>query len=287
MTASNSVLQCGSYLLPLNRPHVMGILNLTPDSFSDGGQLFSANTTYIEAVCRRAEAMLEAGASLLDLGGESTRPGATPVSSNEEIDRVMPAVEALRCYDIPLSIDTSSPALMTLALDAGAALINDVRALSRPGALQAVAASSAAVCLMHMQGQPATMQKQPLYSNVTEEVTDFFQVRVQACISAGIDSQRILLDPGFGFGKTLQQNLQLFKSMNKISSNSWPLLVGVSRKSMIGAILGKEDPCQRIVGGAMLAGFAIQQGASVIRTHDVSETIDAVRIAQALMEIDE
>lgn len=277
-------LYCGSYKLPLSYPHVMGILNLTPDSFSDGGQLFDGNVQR-EAVLDRAVAMLEAGATLLDIGGESTRPGAAKVTSAQEIDRVMPALETLLPLGVPLSIDTSNPELIKLALTAGAAMINDVRALTRPGAVEAVANSEAAVCLMHMQGQPQTMQSAPSYSDVVHEVQHFLQARVQVCARAGIASSRIVLDPGFGFGKTLEQNVVLFERLQEIGSKNTPVLVGVSRKSMIGAILDRKAPEQRLAGGLALALLAVQRGAKIIRTHDVAETVDVIRMLRALQEI--
>ncbi|MET1081415.1 MAG: dihydropteroate synthase [Pseudomonas sp.] len=267
----------GSRLLDLSRPQVMGILNVTPDSFSDGGR-FAA----VDLALRHAEAMVAAGASLIDVGGESTRPGAPVVSAEQELARVAPVVEALgRELDVIVSVDTSTPEVIRESARLGAGLINDVRALRRDGALQAAADSGLPVCLMHMQGEPGTMQRNPQYQDLLGEVQDFLQARMQACIAAGIAEQRIILDPGFGFAKTLAHNLSLFKHLARLHALGRPLLVGVSRKSMIGQALGREVD-QRLAGGLALAALAVTQGAAILRVHDVAETVDVLRMIAAV-----
>lgn len=274
-------LPCGSRTLDLSRPQVMGILNVTPDSFSDGGRY-----NRIDAALRHAEQMLEAGATIIDVGGESTRPGAPPVSAEEELQRVAPVVEQLVCrLDALVSVDTSSPALMREAALLGAGMINDVRSLSRDGALQAAAEGNLAVCLMHMQGEPQTMQDSPQYDDVTTAVRTFLADRVAACEAAGIARERLLIDPGFGFAKTLAHNLSLFRHMQALHDLHLPLLVGVSRKSMIGKVLGREVD-QRLAGSLALAALAVQQGAHILRVHDVAETVDVLRILEAVAEAD-
>lgn len=274
-------LPCGSRTLDLSRPQVMGILNVTPDSFSDGGRY-----NRIDAALRHAEQMLEAGAAIIDVGGESTRPGAPPVSAEEELQRVAPVVEQLVCrLDALVSVDTSSPALMREAALLGAGMINDVRSLSRDGALQAAAQGNLAVCLMHMQGEPQTMQDSPQYDDVTTAVRTFLADRVAACEAAGIARERLLIDPGFGFAKTLAHNLSLFRHMQSLHDLHLPLLVGVSRKSMIGKVLGREVD-QRLAGSLALAALAVQQGAHILRVHDVAETVDVLRMLEAVAEAD-
>lgn len=274
-------LPCGSRTLDLSRPQVMGILNVTPDSFSDGGRY-----NRIDAALRHAEQMLEAGAAIIDVGGESTRPGAPPVSAEEELQRVAPVVEQLVCrLDALVSVDTSSPALMREAALLGAGMINDVRSLSRDGALQAAAQGNLAVCLMHMQGEPQTMQDSPQYDDVTTAVRTFLADRVAACGAAGIARERLLIDPGFGFAKTLAHNLSLFRHMQALHDLHLPLLVGVSRKSMIGKVLGREVD-QRLAGSLALAALAVQQGAHILRVHDVAETVDVLRMLEAVAEAD-
>lgn len=274
-------LPCGSRTLDLSRPQVMGILNVTPDSFSDGGRY-----NRIDAALRHAEQMLEAGAAIIDVGGESTRPGAPPVSAEEELQRVAPVVEQLVCrLDALVSVDTSSPALMREAALLGAGMINDVRSLSRDGALQAAAQGNLAVCLMHMQGEPQTMQDSPQYDDVTTAVRAFLADRVAACEAAGIARERLLIDPGFGFAKTLAHNLSLFRHMQSLHDLHLPLLVGVSRKSMIGKVLGREVD-QRLAGSLALAALAVQQGAHILRVHDVAETVDVLRMLEAVAEAD-
>ena len=274
-------LPCGSRTLDLSRPQVMGILNVTPDSFSDGGRY-----NRIDAALRHAEQMLEAGATIIDVGGESTRPGAPPVSAEEELQRVAPVVEQLVCrLDALVSVDTSSPALMREAALLGAGMINDVRSLSRDGALQAAAQGKLAVSLMHMRGEPQTMQDSPQYDDVTTAVRTFLADRVAACEAAGIARERLLIDPGFGFAKTLAHNLSLFRHMQALHDLHLPLLVGVSRKSMIGKVLGREVD-QRLAGSLALAALAVQQGAHILRVHDVAETVDVLRMLEAVAEAD-
>lgn len=270
-------LPCGSRVLDLSRPHVMGILNVTPDSFSDGGQHAS-----LDAALRHAEAMVSAGATLVDVGGESTRPGARPVSHAEELDRVAPVVEAIaRELDVIVSVDTSSPDVILECARLGAGLINDVRALSRDGALAAAAATGLPVCLMHMRGEPGDMQDNPCYRDVTAEVAAFLSERMDACAGAGIGRERIILDPGFGFAKNLAHNLSLFKNLEILQALGRPLLVGVSRKSMIGQVLGR-DVSHRLAGSLGLAALAVTKGAHILRVHDVVETVDVVRMIAAV-----
>ena len=270
-------LPCGNRVLDLAQPHVMGILNVTPDSFSDGGR-FSGR----DAALRHAAEMVAAGATLIDVGGESTRPGARAVSPTEELERVAPAVEAIaRELDVVISLDTSTPAVMREGARLGAGMINDVRALRRDGALDAAADTGLPVCLMHMLGEPGNMQQDPRYGDVVREVRDFLAERMQACEAAGIPAERIILDPGFGFAKTLAHNLSLFKHMEALHELGRPLLVGVSRKSMIGQALGREVH-QRLYGSLALAALAVAKGACILRVHDVAETVDAVRMVAAV-----
>lgn len=270
-------LSCGNRVLDLSRPQVMGILNVTPDSFSDGGRFDRR-----DAALRHAEAMVAAGAGLIDVGGESTRPGALRVSPSEEMERVAPVVEMIAAeLDVVVSVDTSCPAVMRETARLGAGLINDVRSLRRDGALQAVADIGLPVCLMHMQGEPDTMQHNPSYVDLLAEVEAFFVERMAACAAAGIGERRIILDPGFGFAKNLQHNLSLFKHMQSLQALARPLLVGVSRKSMIGQVLGREVD-QRLAGGLALAALAVARGARILRVHDVAETVDVVRMIAAV-----
>lgn len=274
-----SRLPCGDRELDLSHTHVMGILNTTPDSFSDGGQFLQ-----LDAALRQVERMLEEGASLIDVGGESTRPGADPVSVDQELQRVVPVVEAIKArFSTIVSVDTSTPDVMRECALAGAGLINDVRALQRPGALAAAADSGLPVCLMHMRGDPKTMQQAPRYESILTEVGRFLSERVQACEQAGIARELLLLDPGFGFGKALEHNLELFAHMHLLQPAGLPLLVGVSRKSMIGQLLGRPVD-QRLAGGLALATLAVVRGARIIRVHDVAATVDAVRMAEAVLK---
>ncbi|WP_181295738.1 dihydropteroate synthase [Pseudomonas sp. Q2-TVG4-2] len=270
-------LPCGSRVLDLSRPHVMGILNVTPDSFSDGGQHIG-----VDAALRHAEAMVAAGATLIDVGGESTRPGAHVVSPIEELERVAPVVEAIaRELDVVISVDTSTPSVIRESARLGAGLINDVRSLSRDGALDAAADSGLPVCLMHMRGEPGNMQDDPRYDDVTAEVLSFLRERMQVCVAAGIPVERIVLDPGFGFAKSLSHNLNLFKHMEHLHVLERPLLVGVSRKSMIGQVL-ERDVAHRLYGSLGLAALAVAKGACILRVHDVAETVDVVRMIAAV-----
>lgn len=267
--------QCGRFSFTLDRPLVMGIVNVTPDSFSDGGCYLDT-----QAAIRHALSLRDAGADILDIGGESTRPGASPVSVEEELARVIPVIEGLRDAGVALSIDSMKAEVMRAALAAGADMVNDVNALRAPGALAAVSASQAGVCLMHMQGEPRTMQVQPYYGDVVAEVKAFLIERVEAAVAAGIERSRILIDPGFGFGKDLSHNLALFKHLPQFADIA-PVLVGVSRKSMLGAITGREVSA-RLIPSVVAAILAIQKGAAVVRVHDVRETVDAIATWRAL-----
>lgn len=270
-------LKLGATLLDLGSPRIMGVLNRTPDSFSDGGR-FSG----FDAAFAQVQRMIEEGADIIDIGGESTRPGAADVSVQEELGRVLPLIEAIRArFPVPLSIDTSKPEVMRAAVAAGTAMINDVYALRRPGALEVAAVSGAALCLMHMQGEPRTMQKDPHYADVTAEVKDFLEDRAQAALDAGVSKERIVLDPGFGFGKNLEHNLILLRRLAELATLGYPLLVGLSRKSMIGTLLGGKAVEERIQGSVAAAVIAVQNGASIVRVHDVGPTIEALKIAVA------
>ena len=266
--------------LDLHQPLVMGVLNVTPDSFSDGGRHAA-----FEDALRAAEAMLAAGAAFIDVGGESTRPGATPVAPDEELRRVLPVVRALVARGARVSLDSSKPEVIAPCLTEGVALVNDVRALRLPGALAAVAASDAAVCLMHMQGEPGSMQSDPRYGDVVLEVAAFLDARVAACEAAGVARGRMVLDPGFGFGKTLTHNLELLRGLPHLAAAGLPLLAGLSRKSMIGALTGRP-PGERLAGGLALALAAVEGGARIIRTHDVAETVDALKVWGAFRTVE-
>ncbi len=255
----------------------MGVLNVTPDSFSDGGVFFSP-----DIAVRRAERMAEEGADIIDVGGESTRPGASSVSAADEIARVVPVIEAVAArVALPISVDTSKPEVMRAAVAAGAGLINDVRALRLPGALAAAREAAVPICLMHMRGEPGTMQQEPSYGDVVAEVADFLRDRVRACVQAGIPRECLLIDPGFGFGKTLAHNLALLAGLPALSALDLPVIVGLSRKSMIGALTGREVD-ERLAGSLAAAVLAVERGALVVRVHDVAPTVDALRVVQAL-----
>lgn len=273
-------LVCADRRLCLDSPAVMGVLNITPDSFSDGGRLYREGRADVAAALAAAEEMQLSGAAVIDIGGESTRPGAEPVSAEEEEDRVLPVVSAILArLDVLVSVDTSNPAIMLEAARQGAHLINDVRALTRPGALQAAASTDMAVCLMHMQGSPANMQQQPCYRDPVAEVAGFLHLRAAEAEQAGIDRHRLLLDPGFGFGKTAQHNLLLLARLCRLKQTlDMPLLVGLSRKSTIGEVLGRE-PGDRLYGSLAAAVLAVAGGADMVRTHDVQATRDAVKFA--------
>ncbi|HBP50549.1 dihydropteroate synthase [Pseudomonas sp. FSL R10-0056] len=278
---SSTRLPCGNRVLDLAHTHVMGILNVTPDSFSDGGR-FAA----LDAALRHAEAMVQAGATLIDVGGESTRPGAPVVLPQEELDRVAPVVERIaRELDVIISVDTSAPIVMTEVARLGAGLINDVRSLRREGALQAAAATGLPVCLMHMLGEPGDMQDNPHYEDLVGEVSTFLADSMARCAAAGIGAERIVLDPGFGFAKTLQHNLSLFKHMEALHALGRPLLVGVSRKSMVGQTLNRPV-AGRLYGSLALAALAMTKGARILRVHDVAETVDVVRMIAAVDSAD-
>ncbi len=263
----------------------MGIINVTPDSFSDGCELHKVGAKKfqvdLDRALYRAETMAREGATFIDVGGESTRPGAAVVAVQEEIDRVVPLIQALhKRLDVCISVDTSSPQLMAEAINGGAELVNDIRALSRQGALQAVCKTKAAVCLMHMQGEPNTMQDFVSYERVVDEVFGFLSTRVESCLAQGFEQSRLLIDPGFGFGKSVQQNYQLLKNLARFSDLEVPLLVGLSRKSMIGEII-KRPVHQRLAGSIAATTHALHSGAKIIRTHDVAATMDAIRVNSA------
>ena len=274
-------LQCGQRVLSLYTPQIMGVLNVTPDSFSDGGQLLSNEGLLHDRLLERAVQMVADGAAILDIGGESTRPGAAPVSLQEELDRVMGAVQLITPrLDVILSIDTSTPEVMREAAKAGAGLLNDVRAFSREGAMAVAVASQLPVSLMHMSDEPDRMQEQTAYDDVVTDVKAFLAHRIAACREAGMAGDQMVIDPGFGFGKTVAQNYEMLRRLEEFASFDLPILVGVSRKSMIGAITGRPAP-ERVVPSAVLAVMAAARGASVIRAHDVAETADALAVWQA------
>ena len=279
-----SAYRFGVRTLDLSRPQVMGIVNVTPDSFSDGGSLYESRKLCVDQAVSRARQMVEDGAAFIDVGGESTRPGATPVSLQEEMDRVLPVIERINAeIDVVISVDTSAPELIAEVALLGAGLINDVRALGREGALEAAAATGLPVCVMHMQGSPATMQDAPDYDDVLDDVSYFLNQRVNACNNAGIGNDRIILDPGFGFGKTVEHNLRLLNNLGRLHSMGLPLLVGTSRKTMIDHVLGRPVD-QRLAGGLATVALGVQQGAQIFRVHDVRETVDVVRMTEAVLK---
>jgi dihydropteroate synthase len=269
-------LQCGSHRLDLTRPRVMGILNVTPDSFADGGRHLDP-----AHALAHARQMIEDGAAIIDVGGESTRPGAKPVSEADELERVIPLVAALSAEGALVSIDTMKPAVMDAAIAAGASMVNDVRALRTRGALETVAASGAAVCLMHMRGEPRTMQADPHYEDVVREVRDFLVERALTCEAAGIARDRIAIDPGFGFGKTSAHNLELLRSLSVLTQTGYPVVAGLSRKSTIGRITGR-DVEDRLAGSIAAALAAVARGVAIVRVHDVRETVDALNVWRAV-----
>lgn len=272
-------LNCKTNVLDLGQPVVMGIVNVTPDSFSDGGRFLAR-----DAAVEHGLKLIEEGAAIVDVGGESTRPGAQPVNVEEELRRVVPVIEALAGRTAAvISVDTSKPEVMLAAAKAGAGLINDVRALREPGAMEAAAQSGCAVCLMHMQGDPRTMQDAPRYDEVVNDVRAFLDERVQSCRAAGIAEERIAIDPGFGFGKTVAHNLELLRRLEELASLGWPVLVGLSRKSMLKTLLGR-GPDERVHGSVALAVLAVLNGARIVRAHDVAATVDAIRIAMAVRD---
>ena len=263
--------------IDLSRPVVMGVLNVTPDSFSDGGRFESLDAAVLKALQLAAE-----GASIIDVGGESTRPGAAEVSEDEEISRVVPVIEAIAGLDAIISIDTSKPRVMHAAVRAGASLVNDVYALRREGALEMAASLEVAVCLMHMQGEPRTMQDDPHYEDVAGEVADFLAGRVAACVSARVPRERIVVDPGFGFGKTASHNVELLANLDQLKSLELPLLVGLSRKNTLGRLTGRSVD-ERMAAGLAAAVLAVERGAHIVRTHDVGATVDALKVTAAVM----
>ena len=279
MLADSLNIDCAGRLLDLSRPRIMGVLNVTPDSFSDGGDFIAP-----EKAVARAVQMVEEGAAIIDVGGESTRPGAPPVSPEDELQRVIPVVEALYAtVSVPISIDTRKPEVMQAAVAAGAGLINDVNALQQPGALEMAASLEVPVCLMHMQGNPETMQDTPAYNDVVDEVTAFLEARAEVCMQHGIPKERILLDPGFGFGKTTTHNLLLLQQLQRLVESGFPVLVGLSRKSLIGKVLGLPVD-NRLYPGVALAVLAVWKGAALVRCHDVRATREAIEMCQAVRD---
>jgi dihydropteroate synthase len=272
-----SFLHCGAYRLSLERPLIMGIVNLTSDSFSGDGVGDDC-----AAAIAHAEAQRAAGADILDLGAESSRPGAPAVPADVERARLLPVLRALRDWGVPLSVDTAKPEVMRAALDAGAAIINDIAALQAPGALEAVAASDAGVCLMHMQGEPRTMQADPHYGDVVAEVRAFLAARLAACAAAGIARERLLVDPGFGFGKTVEHNYALLRALRRFDEFGVPVLAGLSRKSMLGAVTGRPNGAARMPASVAAAVLAAERGAKIVRVHDVAATRDALAVLAAL-----
>jgi dihydropteroate synthase len=275
-----SYLRCGQYLLTLERPLVMGIVNLTPDSFSGDGLVGD-----IDRAIQHASAQFEAGSDILDIGAESSRPGAIATSEDEELRRLLPVLREITRWGIPVSVDTYKPGVMRAALEAGASMINDITGMTRPGAIEAVADSDCAVCIMHMQGEPGTMQQAPVYGDVVAEVRDFFVEQVANCRSAGIADERLVLDPGFGFGKTLEHNLKLFRELGSLAIDGLPLFIGVSRKTMLGAITGRPVD-QRLAASIAAALVGAQKGAKILRVHDVAATRDALAIWSAIEQGD-
>jgi dihydropteroate synthase len=271
-------LHCGKFQLVLSHPLVMGIVNVTPDSFSDGGHYSTTHSAIAHAL-----QLIEDGADILDIGGESTRPGAAPVSVQEELDRVLPVIEGLRGLAVPISIDSYKPSVMRAAILAGASMVNDVSALQAAGALQEVAQSDVAVCLMHKQGTPVNMQCRPAYQDVLGEVAAFLRERIAACGSAGINRERIVIDPGFGFGKTVEHNLDLLRHLDQLRELGMPILAGLSRKSMLGSITGRGVG-ERKAASLAVALLAVQRGAAIVRVHDVRETVDVLKIWNAVNE---
>ena len=269
-------LRAGRFSLPLDRPLIMGVVNVTPDSFSDGGRFFGT-----QQALEHARVLIEEGADILDIGGESSRPGAEPVGLDEELRRVMPVLEQLAQMPVPVSVDTCKPEVMRCAIAAGAAMVNDINALREPGALEAVAQSQAAVCLMHMQGEPRSMQRDPQYEDVVAEVTAFLAQRVDAAQQAGIARERIVIDPGFGFGKNTGHNLGLLRGLHKIAGLGQPVLVGLSRKSLFGKITGKPV-ADRVSASVAAALLAVERGAALVRVHDVAATRDALLVLNAI-----
>ncbi|MGH8287095.1 MAG: dihydropteroate synthase [Steroidobacteraceae bacterium] len=270
------IFRCGSNTLDLSAPAIMGVLNVTPDSFSDGGRYLDSR-----AAVEHARRMIDEGAAIIDIGGDSTRPGAAPVEADEETRRVLPVIEQVARLPTIVSVDTSKPEVMRAAAESGASMINDVRALRAEGAIEAARDSRCGVCLMHMQGEPRTMQREPRYGDVVMEIKELLEERVRACTSAGIAPERIAIDPGFGFGKTAAHNLELLRRLGELTNGSHPVLVGLSRKSLVGSILGR-DAGERLFGSLALAAVAVVNGARIVRAHDVAATLDVVKTANAV-----
>ena len=280
MLDASLIIDCAGRPLDLSRPRIMGVLNVTPDSFSDGGDFVAP-----EKAVARAMEMVEEGAAMIDIGGESTRPGAPPVTLEDELQRVIPVIEALHAsVAVPISIDTRKPEVMQAAVAAGAGLVNDVNALQEPGAVEMAASLEVPGCLMHMQGDPATMQDAPTYSNVVDEVMDYLNTRAAVCMQQGILKDRILLDPGFGFGKTTEHNLLLLQQLHRLVACGYPVLVGLSRKSLIGKVLGLPVD-KRLYPGIALAVLAVWKGAALVRCHDVQATREAIEMCQAVRDV--
>ena len=280
-----NTIACGARTLDLSRPRIMGVLNVTPDSFSDGGQLYRDGHVDTDALLTRAEKMLAEGADILDVGGESTRPGAAVVSEAEELDRVVTAVEALaRHCDTIISVDTSTSSVMRESARCGAGILNDVRGFRRPQALQTAADSGLALCVMHMQGEPGTMQTAPTYGDVVQDIADFLSQRLAEVTAVGIDLDRVIIDPGFGFGKTAEQNFELLARLPELQGIGQPVLVGLSRKSMISSVLDRP-PEQRMVASVALALMAVERGARIVRVHDVAATFDALSMWQTTRQM--
>lgn len=275
------MLHCGQFKLDLTRPHVMGILNVTPDSFSDGGHY-----SQVDAAVQHALTLIDEGIDILDIGGESTRPNATPVTLAQELDRVIPVIEALVAHqiNIPISIDTYKPAVMRAAITAGASIVNDVSALQEEGAIAAVADTDVGVCLMHMQGTPQTMQDNPNYADVVKEVCAFLSERVVICQQAGIATNRLIIDPGFGFGKTRAHNITLIQELDKLMQLKLPILVGLSRKSVLGQVTG-HDVDARLYASVAAAVISVMKGAQIVRVHDVKATVEALKVVAAISPI--
>jgi dihydropteroate synthase len=274
----SNTLHCGRFQLDFTQPRIMGIVNVTPDSFSDGGQFLST-----DLAVQHALQLISEGADILDIGGESTRPGAEPVNLQEELRRVIPVIEALtKITTVPLSIDTYKPQVMQAAIEAGVDIVNDIRALQEENALQIVANSHVGICLMHMQGMPQTMQLNPSYTDVVAEVQQFLADRADACLAHGINKNRIMLDPGFGFGKTKEHNIALIQHLDTMTDLHYPLLVGLSRKSVLGKIAG-GDELQRLHAGLAASVISVMKGAKIVRVHDVKATVDALKVVAAVM----
>ncbi len=269
------VLRCGKFAVPLDRPLLMGVVNVTPDSFSDAGRFLDP-----QAAIAHARRLVEEGADIIDIGGESSRPGALPVTEQDELGRILPVLQGLKGLQKPISVDTRRPGVMREVLKAGASMINDIEALAAPGALEAVAKSDCAVCLMHKKGEPATMQQEPHYDDVLREVLDFLKNRIDACERAGIGRDRIAIDPGFGFGKTLDHNLTLLRNLAKFASLGTPVLAGWSRKSSLGKITGRPAG-ERLSASLAMALLSLQGGATILRVHDVKETRDVIEVWKA------